>query len=555
MKRNKLIGAAVAAVAVVAGVSASVSVADTRSDDGALRRNLETFNAIVKELSLNYPDSIRPDKAFGEAIDALLGTVDPYTEYYTTDEQEALVKMTTGDYGGIGSYIMERDGSTYLSGPMEGSPAMEADMRAGDKVIRVDTVNTVGMSSDKVSKLLRGTPGTPVRVEVLRPFATDSVLTFNIERRKLHQPSVAYSGVVKDSTGYILLTSFIDKSPEEVRAALEEFKANPAVRQVVLDLRGNGGGLLESAVEIAGMFLPKGTEVLRTRSKNGEKIYKTTKNPIYPDIPLAILIDGGTASSSEIVAGAMQDLDRAVLVGTRSFGKGLVQSTRPLPNQGVLKVTVAKYYTPSGRLIQALDYAKRNEDGSVQRVPDSLTHVYKTLHGREMRDGGGLAPDSVVEYDKINRIVYNVVRDNWAFDFATRWRATHDTVAKPEVFEITDEMYSDFKRGIDPARFKYDRVMEEAMSQLREIARSEGYMDTETEAAFDSLSTLLTHDLNRDLDTNREKISEYLAAELLSRYYHDRGKIAYTLRDDKGLETALSILRDPHRYKTLLHIK
>lgn len=543
------------AFTVVASLLAAIITAyaaPQKSGDAALARNLTTFNAIVKELKDNYVDSIAPDRAFGAAIDALLGTIDPYTEYYPVEEQDALQKMTTGEYGGIGSYLMDRDSSTYISAPMEGSPAARAGIKAGDRILRVDSIDVSHKLSADVTKVLRGRPETPVTIQLLRPYAKDSIVTVTLQRELLRQPSVPYYTVF-DNTGYILLTSFINKSPAEVKAALEEFKADPRVKNIVLDLRGNGGGLVESAVDILSYFVPKGTEVVRTRGRDeaSERVYKTTRSPLFPDIPLAILIDGATASASEILAGAVQDLDRGVLVGSRSFGKGLVQSTRPLPFSGVLKVTVAKYYTPSGRLIQALDYAHRNEDGSVSRIPDSLTHEYKTLHGRIIRDGGGLAPDSVIDWGKVNRLVYNVVSDNWSFDYATRFEAQHPQVAAPEDFVITDDIYADFKKSIDPKKFKYDRVMEEAMKQLRDIATEEGYMGDETTAAFDSLQKLLIHDLDRDLDTHRPEIEEYLGSEIMSRYYYDRGKTAYMLRNDKALKAARDILNSD-RYNKIL---
>lgn len=543
------------AFTVVASLLAAIITAyaaPQKSGDAALARNLTTFNAIVKELKDNYVDSIAPDRAFGAAIDALLGTIDPYTEYYPVEEQDALQKMTTGEYGGIGSYLMDRDSSTYISAPMEGSPAARAGIKAGDRILRVDSIDVSHKLSADVTKVLRGRPETPVTIQLLRPYAKDSIVTVTLQRELLRQPSVPYYTVF-DNTGYILLTSFINKSPAEVKAALEEFKADPRVKNIVLDLRGNGGGLVESAVDILSYFVPKGTEVVRTRGRDeaSERVYKTTRSPLFPDIPLAILIDGATASASEILAGAVQDLDRGVLVGSRSFGKGLVQSTRPLPFSGVLKVTVAKYYTPSGRLIQALDYAHRNEDGSVSRIPDSLTHEYKTLHGRIIRDGGGLAPDSVIDWGKVNRLVYNVVRDNWSFDYATRFEAQHPQVTAPEDFVITDDIYADFKKSIDPKKFKYDRVMEEAMKQLRDIATEEGYMGDETTAAFDSLQKLLIHDLDRDLDTHRPEIEEYLGSEIMSRYYYDRGKTAYMLRNDKALKAARDILNSD-RYNKIL---
>ncbi len=547
MKKSSLILPACLAALISLG-----ALAQKKSGDAALARNLTTFNAIVKELQDNYVDSIAPDRAFKEAIGALLETVDPYTEYYPVEDQEMLQKMTTGEYGGIGSYLLDRDSTTYISAPMEGSPSARAGIRAGDRILRVDSLDVSHKLSADVTKVLRGRPNTPVTITLQRPYVQDSIVTVTLTRELLQQPSVPYYAVI-GNTGYIQLTSFINKSPAEVKTALEEFKADPRVKNIVIDVRGNGGGLVESAVDILSYFVPKGTEVVRMRGRNpsDERVYKTTRSPLFPDIPLAILIDGATASASEILAGAVQDLDRGVLVGSRSFGKGLVQTTRPLPFSGVLKVTVAKYYTPSGRLIQALDYAHRNEDGSVSRIPDSLTHEYKTLHGRTIRDGGGLVPDSTIDWGKVNRLVYNVVRDNWSFDYATRFAAEHPTIAPATEFVVTDEIYDDFKKSIDPKRFKYDRVMEEAMKQLREIATDEGYMGEETTAAFDSLQKLLIHDLDRDLNTHRDEITDYLGSEIVSRYYYDKGKTAYALRTDKALKAAPEIM-DSDLYDKIL---
>ncbi len=518
------------------------------SHDAAVARNLTTFNSIVKELEMNYVDTIRPKEAFDAAIGAMLSTIDPYTEYYSADDKSDISRMTTGqlDYGGIGSFIMERDGSSFISYPMEGAPAAKAGLRSGDKIIRVDSVDTSHMGSQDVTKLLRGQAGTPLTVTVQRPYVTDSIITFEMVRGKLGEPSVPYWGVVDGNTGYIRLTSFIDKSGKDVREALEAFKANPQVKQIVLDLRGNGGGLLEQAVDIVGNFVPKGTEVLRTRGRDSstEKIYKTTHSPIFPDIPLAVLIDGGSASASEITAGSLQDLDRAVLIGSRSFGKGLVQSTMQLPYDGLLKVTVAKYYIPSGRLIQALDYSHRNPDGSVARTPDSLTNVYKTLHGREVRDGGGLTPDITVDWGQLSRLTYNLVRDNRIYDFANRYANTHESIPDPWEFEVTDEIYEDFKNSIDPEKFNHDKTVEQLVEELRKTAEQEGYMTDETKAALDALTPLLTPNLNRDLDNKRDEVAEYLGAEIATRYYFDKGKIIQDLKSDPALKKAIEILSD-----------
>lgn len=543
-------GALLCAAIVTAGI-----VSAQKSKDMSVARGLNTFSSIVKELEMNYVDTINSETAFKGAIDAMLQTVDPYTVYYPKEDREDISQMTTGEYAGIGALLLYKDGGTYVSESFENSPAYKGGLRAGDRLLKVDTVDVSKFTVDKVSKLMRGRPDTQVRIRVQRPYVQDSILNFTVTRAKIRNSSVPYAGVLPDSIGYIRITQFIEDTGKDVRAALDSFQATaPGLKGVIIDLRGNGGGLLEQAVDVASNFVPKGTEIVRTigRDKNATKIYKTMRKPLYPDMPVAVLTDGGTASASEILAGAMQDLDRGVLVGTRSFGKGLVQTTRPLPYGGVLKVTVAKYYTPSGRLIQSLDYKHRNPDGSAARVPDSLTHAYKTLHGRTIRDGGGLQPDSTVNWKKVNRLVYNVVSDNWSWDFANKFKATHPTIPTADKFVITDSVYNEFKAFIDPKKFKYDSAMEEATEALRKVADEEGYINDETTAAFDSLKKLLTHNLDRDLDTHRKHIEEYLGGEIVSRYYFDRGRTQYGIRDDEGVDAARGILKDKALYKRIL---
>ena len=542
-------GALLCAAIVTAGI-----VSAQKSKDMSVARGLNTFSSIVKELEMNYVDTINSETAFKDAIDAMLQTVDPYTVYYPKEDREDISQMTTGEYAGIGALLLYKDGGTYVSEPFENSPAYRGGLRAGDRLLKVDTVDVSKFTVDKVSKLLRGRPDTQVRIRVQRPYVQDSILNLTVTRAKIRNSSVPYAGVLPDSIGYIRITQFIEDTGKDVRAALDSFHAAPGLKGVIIDLRGNGGGLLEQAVDVASNFVPKGTEIVRTigRDKDATKIYKTMRKPLYPDMPVAVLTDGGTASASEILAGAMQDLDRGVLVGTRSFGKGLVQTTRPLPYGGVLKVTVAKYYTPSGRLIQSLDYKHRNPDGSAARVPDSLTHAYKTLHGRTIRDGGGLQPDSTVNWKKVNRLVYNVVSDNWSWDFANKFKATHPTIPTADKFVITDSVYNEFKAFIDPKKFKYDSAMEEATEALRKVADEEGYINDETTAAFDSLKKLLTHNLDRDLDTHRKHIEEYLGGEIVSRYYFDRGRTQYGIRDDEGVDAARGILKDKALYKRIL---
>lgn len=551
--RNSLPGR-VGAVAFVAALALS-AIAATRSNKAEITRNLDIFNSLYKELQTNYVDSIDAEKSINTAIAAMLNDIDPYTEYFPASQQEDITMMTSGEYAGIGSVILEKPGKgVFISEPYEGSPAQKAGLRPGDHIIMVDNDTVTTWHSSQVSGKLKGQAGTQVKVRVNRPYAADSILTFDITREKIQLPAVPYYGVVRDNIGYINLTSFTDKAATDVRNALIELKKDPRVKSIVLDLRGNRGGLLEAAVKIVGLFVPKNTEVLRTRGKGllNEKVYKTTSAPVDTQIPLAVFIDGGSASSSEITAGALQDLDRAVIIGNRSFGKGLVQSTRPLPYDGVLKVTIAKYYIPSGRLIQAIDYSHRNPDGSVARIPDSLTNVFKTVHGREVRDGGGITPDIDIDYGEANRLTYNIVSDNWAFDYATRYAAQHPEIAPAEEWQITDSIFDDFKQFIDPEKFNYDKVCEQMLESLKKAAEIEGYMNDSTRKEFTVLEGLLKHNLGHDLDNNRKDIEEILASEIIRRYYYQKGQVIEALKRDATLDSAVVVLNDKARYKQIL---
>lgn len=551
--RNSLPGR-VGAVAFVAALALS-AIAATRSNKAEITRNLDIFNSLYKELQINYVDSIDAEKSINTAIAAMLNDIDPYTEYFPASQQEDITMMTSGEYAGIGSVILEKPGKgVFISEPYEGSPAQKAGLRPGDHIIMVDNDTVTTWHSSQVSGKLKGQAGTQVKVTVNRPYAADSILTFDITREKIQLPAVPYYGVVRDNIGYINLTSFTDKAATDVRNALIELKKDPRVKSIVLDLRGNRGGLLEAAVKIVGLFVPKNTEVLRTRGKGllNEKVYKTTSAPVDTQIPLAVFIDGGSASSSEITAGALQDLDRAVIIGNRSFGKGLVQSTRPLPYDGVLKVTIAKYYIPSGRLIQAIDYSHRNPDGSVARIPDSLTNVFKTVHGREVRDGGGITPDIDIDYGEANRLTYNIVSDNWAFDYATRYAAQHPEIAPAEEWQITDSIFDDFKQFIDPEKFNYDKVCEQMLESLKKAAEIEGYMNDSTRKEFTVLEGLLKHNLGHDLDNNRKDIEEILASEIIRRYYYQKGQVIEALKRDATLDSAVVVLNDKARYKQIL---
>lgn len=542
-------------ILLVISAAALIAVGATRSSKSDISRNLDTFASIYKALQTSYVDTIDADKSMNTAISAMLNEIDPYTEYIPESEQDEFLTISTGEYGGIGAYIMQRpEGGVQVTEPRDGTPSQKAGLRPGDMFLIINGDSVTNADSKTVSNMLRGQAGTDVKLTVKRPYVTDSILDFTITRSKIDINPVPYYGVERGDIGYIQLTTFNDKTYEKTRDALKALKSNPAVKSIVLDLRGNGGGLLESAVQVVSLFVPKGTEVLRTRGKGlqNERIYKTPYQPVDTDIPLAVLVNSGSASSAEIVTGALQDLDRAVIVGDRSFGKGLVQSTRQLPYNGLLKVTIAKYYIPSGRLIQAIDYSHRNADGSVGRIPDSLTTVWHTRAGREVRDGGGITPDLKVELPEGNRLLYNIIRDNWSFDFANRYAATHATIPPAEQFEVTDTIFNEFKAFINPDKFKYDRTTDLIMEQLEKAVKTEGYLDTAVQAQMDTLKNLLRHDLNHDLDLNRKAISQYLAGEIVERYYSERGGIIQALKTDIELDSAAAVLHSPERYRSIL---
>lgn len=547
MKRYTL---TIAAGAILAGAVASIA-ADRKAD---ISRNLDIFNSIYRELQTTYVDTIDANKSINTAINSMLNQIDPYTEYIPEDAQKDFRTISSGEYAGIGSLIVQRDNNVYISEPQPGSPALKAGLRPGDLIMVVNGDTTLGMSNEEVSKRLKGQPGTDVKVTVKRPYSADSILTFDITRANIPVNTLPYYGVVADEIGYIYLTTFNEKSAPAVRNALLELKKDPRVKSVVLDLRDNGGGLLESAVQIAGLFLPKGTEVVRYRGRDAmqEKVFKTTQQPVDTKIPLAVLINGNTASSSEIVAGALQDLDRAVIIGHRSFGKGLVQGTRPLPYNGLLKVTIAKYYIPSGRLIQAIDYSHRNADGTVSRIPDSLTNVYSTRAGREVRDGGGITPDIKVSYPDGNRLLYSLANGFWTFDYANRFAARTPSIAPAEEFTVSDSIFQDFKEFIDPEKLDYDKYCESGLKMLREATENEGYMNDSVSAKFDELQRLLKRDFDRDFDTNKADICEILGMEISERYYPGRGQILQRLRNDIDVDSAARVLKDTARYRELL---
>ncbi len=543
-------------LAVTTAFNGTLAQTGDNSRDTRIARNLDIFNSLFKELNMFYVDSLDIDKSMETAINAMLDDVDPYTEYIPATNRDEFMVISTGEYGGIGSYIYERNGNVYISEPYEDSPAAKAGLKPGDRIIMIDGDSVKGWASDEVSKHLKGQASTQLTLTIARKYDPDSIKTFTITREKIKVDPVSYYGLTHGNIGYIALETYNEHSAANVKNALLELKKNPAVKNIVLDLRGNGGGLLESAIQLVGLFVPKGTQVLQTRgkTKQQERTYKTTDEPVDTSIPLAVLIDGGTASAAEITAGALQDLDRAVVLGTRSFGKGLVQATRQLPYDALFKVTVSKYYIPSGRLIQEIDYSKRNGDGTPIHSADSTGQKYYTANGREVTSGVGITPDIKIEPTQASRLAYNVVRDGWAFDYAVKYASEHPTISAPNEFTITDEIFNDFKAFIDPNKFEYDKVCETSFASLKKTAEAEGYLNDETRAEFDRLEKLLKHDLDKDLDIHRSDLEKILAKEIIKGYYYQKGQMIYALKLDKVTNRASEIFNTPGEYEKILNI-
>lgn len=515
---------------------------------------LDVFHAVFRELDLMYVDTIDIPGTLEAGISAMLSRLDPYTVYYPEDDEEDLKMMLTGKYAGVGAIIRyhKRYDRVVVVEPYEGMPALDAGLRAGDILLSIDGDDLKGLSVDKVSERLRGEAGTTLTVRAKREGVTDSILEVKLTRANIALPSVPYYTMLSDSIGYIILNSFTDNCAREVRLALVELKDRGAKR-LVFDLRGNGGGSLSEAVDITGLFVPKGTVVVTTRGKIAQatQSFRTRREPLDATMPLVVLVDGQSASASEIVAGAIQDLDRGVIMGRRTYGKGLVQTVRDLPYNSSLKLTTGKYYTPSGRCVQAIDYARRAEDGSVERIPDSLTTEYRTVAGRSVRDGGGITPDVPLQPDSLPNILFYLANSDVLFDFATDYTRLHPTMPPVAEFVVTDSLYTAFLAAVKASDFTYDRQSERALAALKELARFEGYAESAS-AEFAALEKKLTHDIDHDFRYFEPRIKELLADELVSRYYYQRGSIEQTLKADSAVIRAYRLLADESAYRAVL---
>ncbi len=526
---------------------------DRDTHNFGITKNLDIFSSVFRELDICYVDSIDPEISIEDGINYMLSRLDPYTVYYPESKDEELKMMTTGKFAGIGSIIRFHKGSNHvvIDAPYEGMAAHKTGLKPGDVLLEIDGKDLTGKTTEEVSELLRGEAGTSFLLKYGRPGVTGPQ-TVKVTRENIQTPSVPYYGMYKDKTGYIVLSSFFEGCSRDVRRAFIDLKEKGAT-SLILDLRNNPGGLMNEAVDILSMFIPKGTEVVSTRGKlkQASSVSRTGKEPLDLEIPVAVLVNGNSASASEIVAGSLQDLDRAVIVGGRTYGKGLVQVIRELPYGGSLKVTTSKYYIPSGRCVQAINYQKRSSDGQAERIPDSLTHVFHTAGGRIVRDGGGITPDIRPEEEKLPTMLIYLANDDVLFDYATDYCLRHPAVPAPEKFEVSDEEYADFKERVKKSGFKYDRESEKALKALKEIAKVERYAG-EAEDEFDALEKKLTHNLDRDLDLFSKEIKMLIADEIIQRYYFQRGAVIQQLKNDKDVEKAYSTLTDPAAYRKIL---
>jgi carboxyl-terminal processing protease len=527
-----------------------------RDHDFKTAKNMDIFNSIYKNLDLMYVDTLDAEEVVGNGIKAMLGSLDPYTTYYPEEKVNELKNMLTGKYAGVGAVVrynfqLQR---VCISEPYENMPAAEVGLKKGDIILSIDDEDMTNKDVAYVSDHLRGDPGTSFIIKVKRP-STGKTLKMKITRRTIQMPFLPYYGMLEGGFGYINFNSFTDNCAKDVRRAFIDLKKQGA-KGLVFDLRNNGGGSVSEAVSIINMFLPKGKTVLKMQGKlqRSNKEYKTSVEPVDSVMPMVVLVNGNSASASEIMSGSLQDYDRAIILGTRTYGKGLVQTTMDLPYNGQMKLTTAKYYIPSGRCVQALNY-KHSKGGYVEHVPDSLTKVFYTANGREVRDGGGVKPDVEVKPDSLPNIAFylagardsNEVMLNYEVDYI----AKHPTIAPAKDFALTDADYDEFKARVLKADFKYDRETEKYLKDLEKLAKFEGYYD-DAKPEFEALKKKLSHNVAKDLDYNKEYIKQLLENEIVAAYYFQAGAIQNSLRYDKQIKEAVKLLNSPEEYSKIL---
>jgi carboxyl-terminal processing protease len=537
-----ILGIALAITSIV-----SVGFAD---DYFEISKNLDIFTTLYKELNTFYVDETDPGKLMKEGIDKMLKSLDPYTTYIPESEIEDFRFMTTGQYGGIGAMITKRADYVYVSEPYEGYPAQKAGLMAGDKILEINGKSAKGKTTEEVSKVLKGQPNTSVTVLIERPHL-EKPFEVTFDREKVSVKSVPYSAYIQEGIGYVKLRSFTRNCTKDIKEAIQGLKDEAELKGLILDLRSNPGGLLNESVDIVNLFVEKGEEVVSTKGKikSWEKSYIAANKPLDTEVPLVVLINSSSASASEIVSGAIQDLDRGVVIGQRSYGKGLVQQTRKLSYNAQLKLTVAKYYIPSGRCIQALDYSNRNDDGSVGKMQDSLMTAFQTKNGREVFDGGGINPDIVTETEMVSNIVMSLFKERLFFDYATDFRFEHDSIAKDFIFSESD--YEHFANYLSGKEYAYKTKTEEVLDKLKEKATDEHYFESLSDE-YDALVAQLAINKDDDLFTNKQEIKEILTGEIRSRYFYQIGRIEAALNFDAELEKAIEILKNKEEYNQIL---
>ncbi|MAO71502.1 MAG: peptidase S41 [Flavobacteriales bacterium] len=515
-------------------------------------KNLEIFTDLYKELDVFYVDDIKPGDLMKTAIDEMLSSLDPYTTYIPESDIEDYRFMTTGQYGGIGAMITKRKNFVYISEPYEGFPAQKAGLMAGDKLLEINGISAENKTTEEISSILKGQPNTGVSILIER---NGKRITKKFNREKITVKSIPYYGLIENCVGYIKLRSFTRNCANEVKSAIIDLKSQQDLKGIILDLRSNPGGLLNESIDIVNLFVAKDEEIVTTKGKikDWTKTYVSKKSPIDEKTPLIILINSTSASASEIVSGSIQDLDRGIIIGRRSFGKGLVQQTRKLPYNSQLKVTVAKYYIPSGRCIQALDYSNRNEDGSVGKVPDSLTSTFTTRNGREVKDGGGINPDIVINNENVSDISISLMNKRLIFDFATYFRYKNESIDIVENFEITDEIYNDFISFLSDKDYEYTTATEDALEIFKEITDEEKTSELLEEELSLILKKIRSNKKN-DLINNKEEIKKFLSGEIVSRYYYQEGRIKERLKYDKDVQEALRLIENLEEYNSVLRV-
>ncbi|MCW5908182.1 MAG: S41 family peptidase [Chitinophagales bacterium] len=550
MKRYKkiLIGGTVAAMLLL-------TFSFTQVNYFEVTKNLDIFTTLYKELNTFYVDTLNPQKLMEAGIKDMLEGLDPYTDYIPEEDMDEYRLQTTGKYGGIGAIIGTRNEWVMVTEPYEGFPADKAGLRAGDKIIEVDGKSARNFKTEQVSAMLKGKPGTEVVVKILRLKAdgSEEQMTVKMIREEIKIKNVPYYGMVDDKVGYIRLSNFTDRAGQEVKNALQALEAKTKLKGVILDLRGNPGGLLNEAVNVVNVFIDRNTEVVSTKGKLEEwnKSFYSLNDPVDLKVPVVVLADGGSASASEIVAGALQDLDRAVVIGQKTYGKGLVQSTRSLPFGAKLKVTTAKYYIPSGRCIQAINYAERNEDGSVKRIPDSLKVAFKTRNGRTVYDGAGIDPDLPAEAEKLANITISLITKSLMFDFANEYRAKHDKISSATDFKLSDKEYADFVAWVNKKEYDYTTKSEKTLEALKEIAEKEKYFES-IKADYETLKKSMMHDKQLDLEKEKAQIKSMVEEEIVSRYYLSTGRTQTALRSDNEVKLAVEVLKDGKKVEEIL---